>query len=277
MTKLKKAGNIASGMMLVWFSAFWLGHIFFPKWSDFIGILACTLPMLAFSTGRRGNTFGAKDCNTVKYKKSEYALFFVFCISACALLAALSVLLFGQGTALSGATRGDFFYLLVFSCMVPAFFEEWLLRGGVLGALKDKGGSGVWICAGLFMLMHIAPAKWGYAFFAGLMITALVYLTECIYLGMLLHFCNNFVSLLLSYLPRGAAEWITLALLALLCAASLLWLRRKRLFADTVQLLRSANDMTVRVLLTPLFWVFVLLILMIQLGAISFAMLLPDP
>ena len=264
MTKFNKAGDIASSMMLVWLAFYIFGSFFVPRWADFIGILGCAVPMLLFKQNIRGRTFGARDCNAVKYKKSEYALFFAFCISGCALLSALTffVLQWFGAVVPSVGGRGDFFYLLVFSCLVPAFFEEWLLRGGVLGALKDKGGSGVWICAGLFMLMHISPAKWAYAFFAGLMITALVYLTECIYLGMLLHFCNNFVSLLLSYLPRGAAEWIALALLVLLCAASLLWLRRKRLFADTVRLLRSANDMTVRELLTPAFWVFVLLILM---------------
>ena len=274
----RKAGDIASGMMFVWL-AFYVAALFIPKWADFIGILGCTVPMLAFKQRTRGKTFGTRDCNTVIYTKQDYAAFFAFCISGCALLSAIMYLLSNLGgaqTVTETATRSDFFYLLVFSCCIPAFFEEWMVRGGVLGALEKYGAAGVWMCAIVFALMHISPVKWVYTLFAGLLITALVYLTECIYLGMFLHFCNNFVSLLLSYLPRGAAEWITLALLALLCAASLLWLRQKRLFADTVQLLRLANDMTVRDLLTPLFWVFVLLILMIQLGAISFAMLLPD-
>ncbi len=275
MTKFYKAGDVASLMMLVWLAFYIFGTAFVPRWADFIGILGCTVPMLLFKQTIRGRTFGTKDCNTAKYKKSEYALFFAFCISGCALFAALSVLLFGQGTVQTGAMRGDFFYLLVFSCMVPAFFEEWMLRGGVLGALAQLGGAGVWGCAVLFMLMHISPAKWAYALFAGLLITALAYLTECIYLGMLLHFCNNLMSLLLSYLPSDM-EPIMLLMIFAVFVASLLWLMRGALLSDTVKLLRSANDMTVRELLTPLFWVFVLLILMIQLGAISFAMLLPD-
>ncbi|MBQ5361876.1 MAG: CPBP family intramembrane metalloprotease [Clostridia bacterium] len=265
MTKFNKEGNIASLMMLVWLAFYIFGAVFASRWADFVGILGCTVPMLLLKHNIRGRTFGASDCNTVKYKKSEYALFFVFCIGGCALLAASTLLLAklggAQGVA-ETALRGDFFYLLVFSCILPAFFEEWLLRGGVLGSLAKLGGSGVWMCAVLFMLMHVAPEKWAYALFAGLMLTALVYLTECIYLGMLLHFCNNFTSLLLSYLPSGA-EPIMLLVITAVFVVSLLLLMRGELLADTVRLLRDVHGAKLRELLTPPFWVFALVILFI--------------
>lgn len=259
----RKVGDIASGMMLVWLAFYIFGVLIAPKWADFIGILGCTVPMFAFKHRTRGKTFGTRDCNTVIYKKQEYAAFFAFCISGCALLSAITYWIANLGGVQTAATigRGDFFYPLVFSCMIPAFFEEWLVRGGVLGVFAKYGSAGVWMCAILFTLMHISPVKWGYALFAGLMITALVYLTECIYLGMILHFCNNFVSLLLSYLPRGAAEAIALLVIAAVFVSSLLSLARGKLFADTVKLLREVQGKQLRELLTPAFWVIVGIIL----------------
>ena len=255
----RKTGNIASLMMLVWL-AFYIAALLLPKWAGFIGIFGCTVPMIVFDQKVRGKTFGARDCNTVIYKKQEYAALFAFCISGCALLSAITFFLSNLGgtqTAAETTGRSDFFYLLVFSCMAPAFFEEWLVRGGVLGKLAKHGGAGVWMCAILFMLMHVAPTKWLYALFAGALITALVYLTECIYLGMLLHFCNNFASLLLSCLPNGTAETVALIVIAAVFVSSFLLLARGKLFADTVKLLREVDGAKMRDLLTPLFWVFV--------------------
>lgn len=254
----RKSGNIASLMMLVWLM-FYIAALWIPKWADFIGILGCTVPMLLFKQNMRGKTFGTRDCNTVIYQKTEYAAFFAFCISGCALLSAITFFLSNLGgvqTAAETAGRSDFFYLLVFSCMIPAFFEEWLVHGGVLGKLAKYDGAGVWMCAILFMLMHVAPTRWLYALFAGVLITALVYLTECIYLGMLLHFCNNVASLLLSYLPSGTAQTIALIVIAAVFAASFMLLARGKLFADTVKLLREVDSEKMRDLLTPLFWVF---------------------
>lgn len=254
----RKAGDIASFMMFVWLVFYILAAFVVPRWADFLSIIGCTVPMLLFKPKVRGKTFGTRDCNTVKYKKKEYVAFFVFCISGCALISALAFLVskcFGADFGESAA-RGDFLYLMVFSCMVPAFFEEWLMRGGVLGALAKHGAAGVWMCAMLFMLMHVDIKKWLYALFAGLLITALVYLTECIYLGMLLHFCNNFTSLLLSYLPSGLSEYIALIVIAAIFIVSFLLLQHGTLFTDIVQLLCATDYEKMRGLLTPMFWIF---------------------
>lgn len=266
----RKAGDIASGMMFVWL-AFYVAALFIPKWADFIGILGCTVPMLAFKQRTRGKTFGTRDCNTAIYTKQDYAAFFAFCISGCALLSAIMYLLSNLGgaqTVTETATRSDFFYLLVFSCCIPAFFEEWMVRGGVLGALEKYGAAGVWMCAIVFALMHISPVKWVYTLFAGLLITALVYLTKCIYLGMLLHFCNNFASLLLSYLPSGTAEAIALIAIAAVFVSSFLLLARGKLFADTVKLLHKVDGEKMRELLTPLFWLFAAAVIVVNILSI---------
>ncbi len=259
MKKLKPI-NIASLMMLTWLAFYILAAFFATGWADFLAIIGCTVPMLVFGGSVRGETFGTRDFNTVIYKKSEYVLFFIFTISGCALISALTYFItsFGYIEA-EPATRGDFPYLLVFGCFLPAFFEEWLVRGGVLGALAPCGKGSVLVCAIFFMLMHADPKKYLYALFAGLLISALVYLTECIYFGMLLHFLNNFTSLLLSFLPRGAGEYIALAVIAAAFVISLALLIRGRLFSDTRELLIAAKNEDSKEYVTPLFNVFVVL------------------
>ncbi len=254
MTKLKH-GNAASLMMLLWLAIIF----FFPeRWGDFRTIIACSVPMLIFGSKIRGKTFGTRDCNTVIYKRNEYVLFFVFCICGAALISAITFLTVKAfGTAVqSSMPRTDFLYLFVFSCLIPAFFEEWLVRGGVLGILAGHGGAGIVICAVLFALMHTDVTKLPYALFSGLFITALVYLTECIYLGMLLHFLNNLTSLALSYLPSGLWEYIALFVFAvsfLVCAKAF---KETKLCKDTVKLLYSADREKIKELCTPLFFVF---------------------
>ena len=262
MQKLK-SGDIAALMMLLWLAVYAAVVTFLPKWSSFVTIAACTLPMLLFKQKHRSATFGARDCDTVKYKKKEYIPFFIFTISGCALISALMFLAYkaaGYATAAAGQEK-DFFFLLVFSCMLPAFFEEWLLRGGVLGALAKYGTSGIWLCAIFFALIHHI-SKLPYTLFAGLLITSLVYVTECIYLGMLLHFLNNFTSLILSYLS-GAAEYAALALAAAAFAVSFVLLGKSKLLADVKKAVFSPKEENSKYVYTPLALVFVALAIVV--------------
>lgn len=273
MKKLKSA-DAASLMMLAWLVI----SFFFPtRWVAFSGIVACGAPMVLFKHSVRGVTFGARDCNTAKYKISEYALFFAFCICGAALVSAITYLTtvaFGTDVPQSGG-RTDFFYLLVFSCFIPAFFEEWFMRGGVLGTLAKHRGAGVLICAVLFALMHMSIAKIPYAFFSGLFITALVYLTECVYLGMLLHFLNNLTSLVLSYLPSGVGEYIMLGVIAVAFLVSAAFFKKTSLCRDTVSLFSSVKKEEIKELCTPCFWVFAASVAVIVLCASVFTLLLP--
>ena len=256
MSKIKPI-NIASLMMLVWLAFYVFAVFFAARWAEFLVIIGCTAPMLIFKKKHRGVTYGASFCNTVRYKKGEYALYFLFCISGCALLSAFCYLLFSDGEAAVQSARTDFPYMLVFGCFLPAFFEEWLVRGGVLGALSPYKAAGVWTSSIFFMLMHADPTKYLYALFAGFCIGTLVYLTECIYIGMLLHFINNLTSLLLSYLPSGNAEKAALAIIALVFCVSFYFLKRGKLFLDAAELLKKGKEQDV--ILSPLFYIFVLL------------------
>ena len=274
MTKIKRA-DIASLMMLLWFVI----SFFFPeRWASFTTIFACGLPMILFKHSVRGKTFGTRDCNTVIYKKGEYISFFVFTVSGTALVSAVTHLIFKAfGTVtVASAPRSDFLYLLVFSCMLPAFFEEWLLRGGVLGALAKYGSAGVIITAVFFALMHRNAAALPYALFAGVFITALVYVTECIYLGMLLHFLNNLTSLLLSLVQNETGEYIALFAVAVTFMVSAKVMRETKLCKDTVKLIYSVEREKIKELCTPFFWVFVALVALALFCAKMFAFFLPQ-
>lgn len=146
--------------------------------------------------------------------------------------------------------NNGFLYTLVFSCMIPAFFEEWLLRGGVLGALAEHKGAGVITCSVFFMLIHFNFTAWLYALFAGLCITLLVYLTECIYLGMLLHFLINFTSAILAYFS-GKEEYIALLLLAVVFVSGFVLLRQSNLYKDAVNLIGNVKKEDFKCILTP--------------------------
>lgn len=266
-------------MMLLWLAVHLFAAFVLPKWADFLAVIGCTLPMLLVKPQVRGETYGTRDCNTVIYKKWEYGTFFVLTIAGSALLSAAVHIASGY-LDMAPAPRTDFPYLVVFSCFLPAFFEEWLLRGGVLGAVAAKGGAGVWMCSVFFMLMHMDVAKWPYTLFAGLCITALVYKTECIYLGMLLHFLNNFVSLMLSYLQTPVAEYAALVAIAVLFVIAVAVLRRSNLGKDVWELLWNVKREDVRELLSPLFVVFVTAVAAVILasyGALAmFIHVLPD-
>ncbi|MBQ8837377.1 MAG: CPBP family intramembrane metalloprotease [Clostridia bacterium] len=262
MQKLK-SGDIAALMMLLWLAVHAAVTTFLPQWSSFVTIAACTLPMVLFKHKHRGETFGSRDCNTAKYKKKEYIPFFILTISGCALVSAVTFLVYKAAgyTAAAAALEKDFLFLLVFSCMIPAFFEEWLVRGGVLGALSKYGSHAIWLCAIFFALMH-GISKLPYTLFAGLFITAFVYVTECIYLGMLLHFLNNFTSLILSYLS-GTAEYIALVLIAVTFAVSFVLLRHSNLFADVKKAMFTPKEQSREHVYTPLAAVFAALSIVI--------------
>lgn len=247
MTKIKTS-TVAALMCMLWLAVYIAILLYLPQWSPFAVIVSCTLPMLLFKQKHRGKTFGASNCNTVKYKKSEYVSFFIFTIAGSALISALTYIVYNAfgGEAVEGAQKG-FFYMVVFSCFLPAFFEEWLVRGGVLGALSEYGKICVFVTALIFALMH-GVGRFPYSFFAGLFITALVYVTECIYLGMLLHFLNNFTSVILSYLS-GGREYIALGVIMLAFAISFVLLRKTKLFADVKAVLFPKEN--IKEIVTP--------------------------
>ena len=199
--------------MLTWLAVYLVGTLCLPTAAGVFSALGCLTAALLCG---RGAPLCGIPAEKLRYSKVEYACALGLLVSGSALLSfvtSLALRLCGAGQTAAG--RGNFLAALVFSCLVPAFFEELLLRGRVLGLLLDARGGGVWLCAALFALMHTDFARLPYAFFAGVVLSALVYLGGNLYVGMLFHFLNNLAALALAALPDAAAYGAA-ALLALL-------------------------------------------------------------
>jgi len=90
-------------------------------------------------------------------------------------------------------------YQLVLSfittAIVPAICEEFLFRGAILSALKPYGKAPAIVISGvLFGLMHQNIEQLLYTTIAGLVLAWVVYETGSIWVSVLIHFFNNFVS-----------------------------------------------------------------------------------
>lgn len=141
----------------------------------------------------------------------------------------------------AGEIRGGYAVVLMFisTAIVPAFVEELLFRGVVLSSIKPYSESGaVLISALLFGLMHQTPFQVFYATAIGVILGILRIKTESIWTGVLVHFFNNFLSVLQSYLLEcydgrtGEVLYTTITLavaaIGILLGAALYSLTRKR-------------------------------------------------
>jgi len=177
--------------------------------------------------------------------------------------------------------------------IIPALVEEFLFRGVILKNLMPYGKTvAVVISALLFGLMHQNFFQFLYAFAAGLMLGYVFLLTGSVWCGVLIHFINNFISVLDSalgfYLGEEAAAKVNhlitavLLLLGLLSLISLIKkyskekpLKKGSVFGDTEELLVFESDMkvsekeAVKHFFTPLTWVTLAVILISALTALS--------
>ena len=86
-------------------------------------------------------------------------------------------------------------YVLV-SCIAPALFEELLFRGNILSGLKQFGIKiAVVVSALIFMLMHGSPDQTVHQFIIGLIIGYLFIKSGNLWLGVIVHFFNNFIAI----------------------------------------------------------------------------------
>lgn len=101
----------------------------------------------------------------------------------------------------------DLLLSLLVMAAVPAFCEEFLFRGAILGNLLPFGrGTAVLVSALAFGLMHQNPAQFLYAFGAGILLGTVYERTGSIWNCVALHFCNNATSVLATALPQWLGE-----------------------------------------------------------------------
>lgn len=109
--------------------------------------------------------------------------------------------------------------------IVPGFCEEILFRGAILAACLPFGRSrAIIISSVLFALMHQNAEQIFYTFVAGVILGIVYERTGSIWNCILLHVCNNFVSVIETavFSKMGATDAGTLTVLLIECAVFLL-------------------------------------------------------
>ena len=96
------------------------------------------------------------------------------------------------------------------TALVPAIFEELLMRGCVLGSLLRYSKTGaILFSASVFSLMHANPAQFLYTFAAGILLGTVYVMTGSVWPGVIIHFFNNFLSIV-SELEFENSEFVVL-------------------------------------------------------------------
>lgn len=96
---------------------------------------------------------------------------------------------------------GTYLVYIVVSCITPAVCEEILFRGVIASGLKCKGFKFALVISSLiFMLMHGNPEQTVHQFIIGLVVGYMFLKTGNIWLGIIVHFFNNFISVTQVYM-----------------------------------------------------------------------------
>ncbi len=104
----------------------------------------------------------------------------------------------------------------------PAFLEEFALRGIVLGFLKRHSDMLAIIgSAFVFGFMHASAEQIVFAFLVGLILGFITVKTESIWYAIAIHFMNNFISVISSYVSEINAELSSILLVIIFTLAVL--------------------------------------------------------
>lgn len=112
---------------------------------------------------------------------------------------------------------------LITMCVLPAFGEELLFRGAVLGAERRFGDKkAIMIAAAVFALYHFNLAQTWYQLFYGAFLAFIVVKTDNVWYAVSLHFFNNLFVQLLALIPAiGALDVFSWANMGILLSISL--------------------------------------------------------
>jgi membrane protease YdiL (CAAX protease family) len=93
------------------------------------------------------------------------------------------------------------FYLVVCVSILPAITEELLFRGVIMRGLGQYGRTfAIVVSALLFCMAHGSMDQFVLQFLAGILLGFIVYETKSMLAGMIVHFTNNFMSVVYAFL-----------------------------------------------------------------------------
>ena len=140
--------------------------------------------------------------------------------------------------------------VVISTVFIPAFVEEFAMRGVVLGLLRKYGDTfAVFVSALVFGIMHANIYQIPFAFLLGIFFGIIVIKTESLWPAMLLHGINNGISVAFGYIELYfSLETANLVYILFLCAAQLLaiigivWLLRKDSTALSIGGTKTVSD-----------------------------------
>ena len=112
----------------------------------------------------------------------------------------------GYSSILGSLEIGNFGIYLVYvltACIAPAICEEFLFRGVIASGLKEKGFTIALIASSvIFTFMHGNPEQTVHQFIIGYVIGYAFLKTGNIWIGVIVHFVNNFTAVTMSYVSN---------------------------------------------------------------------------
>ncbi len=159
---------------------------------------------------------GFRISDLMSFKKTEKGLglpLFFFGISFCAFANISSGVIdsFFEGFGIDYAVperefpEGIFGFLIsvIATAIIPALLEEFALRGIVLGTLRKFGDTFALLATSIcFGIMHSNFEQIPFAFMVGLFLGFSVIKTGSLRVAMWVHFYNNLISVIITYLPE---------------------------------------------------------------------------
>lgn len=123
--------------------------------------------------------------------------------------------LFEESTAAQAETMEFFmqqpiWILVLVIALMPAVGEELMFRGFVYGSLRDKTKNiiAMLVTSALFGIYHMSLIKFFTTSLLGFVLVWVVSETGCIFCSMLMHFCNNLLSVLVSKYAQQIEKWL---------------------------------------------------------------------
>lgn len=98
-------------------------------------------------------------------------------------------------------TFPKFLFGVLFVAVMPALFEEFVHRGLILRGTSGIIGykKAIIISSVLFGLMHLNISQFFYATILGILMGLVATMTRSIWPAVIIHFCNNFINVFMSY------------------------------------------------------------------------------
>lgn len=185
--------------------------------SIFLSVLGMLVPFLAggyfISKGTSAPIVDFRKPNSIPLALSATAFGFFVCLAGNYVTSVFVDMMSSVGITLSSPEYNppsDFAGRIIYTisiAVIPALVEEFAVRGVILQPLRKYGDKfAILASALLFAVMHGNLIQAPFALIAGIGIGYAVCITNSIWTGILIHFCNNLYSVVIEFLVADIAD-----------------------------------------------------------------------